>query len=194
MTLPASPKTQVIASSIGLWVVWILPCSHFLNLFSVLYPHCHWEALSFHHLCHEPLHRPRVSSQAPLPTVCPSSVCLSYTQICLFKIQVWWCPFPLYNVHGLLVDDVALHLIFNLHFPSLPWWLRWESICLQCGRPEFNPCVRQILWRRKWQPTPVLLPGKIPWTEEPGGLQSMGLQRVGHDCVTKLSNFSHLFP
>ena len=23
--------------------------------------------------------------------------------------------------------------------------------------------------------------GKIPWTEEPGGLQSMGLQRVGHD-------------
>ena len=24
-------------------------------------------------------------------------------------------------------------------------------------------------------------PGKIPWTEEPGGLQSMGLQRVKHD-------------
>ena len=28
--------------------------------------------------------------------------------------------------------------------------------------------------RRKWQPTPGFLPGKIPWTEEPGGLQSMG--------------------
>ena len=26
---------------------------------------------------------------------------------------------------------------------------------------------------------------EIPWTEEPGGLQSMGLQRVGHDLVTK---------
>ena len=26
---------------------------------------------------------------------------------------------------------------------------------------------------------------RIPWTEEPGGLQSMGSQRVGHDCVTK---------
>ena len=25
---------------------------------------------------------------------------------------------------------------------------------------------------------------RIPWTEEPGGLQSMGLQRVGHDCAT----------
>ena len=31
---------------------------------------------------------------------------------------------------------------------------------LQCRRPEFNPWVGKILWRRKWQPTPVLLPGK----------------------------------
>ena len=26
-----------------------------------------------------------------------------------------------------------------------------------------------------------ILAWKIPWTEEPGGLQSMGLKRVGHD-------------
>ena len=26
-----------------------------------------------------------------------------------------------------------------------------------------------------------LLAWRIPWTEEPGGLQSMGLQRVGHE-------------
>ena len=25
---------------------------------------------------------------------------------------------------------------------------------------------------------------KTPWTEEPGGLQSMGWQRVGHDCLS----------
>ena len=31
---------------------------------------------------------------------------------------------------------------------------------------------------------------KIPWTEEPGGLQSMGLLRVGHDWVTSLSLFT----
>ena len=31
---------------------------------------------------------------------------------------------------------------------------------------------------------------KIPWTEEPGGLQSMGLQRVGHDWATSLSLFT----
>ena len=31
----------------------------------------------------------------------------------------------------------------------------------------------------------IILAWKIPWTEEPGGLQSMGLQRVGHDLATK---------
>ena len=29
---------------------------------------------------------------------------------------------------------------------------------------------------------------KIPWTEEPGGLQSMGVARVRHDLATKLPN------
>ena len=43
---------------------------------------------------------------------------------------------------------------------GLPWWLRWQNVCLQCGRPEFNPWVRNILWRRKWHPTPVFLPGE----------------------------------
>ena len=39
----------------------------------------------------------------------------------------------------------------------------------------------EITWRRARQPTPVLLPGESPLTEEPGGLQSMGSQRLGHD-------------
>ena len=48
-------------------------------------------------------------------------------------------------------------------------------------------------WRRRWwHPTPVLLPGKIPWAEEPGGLQSMGSLRVGHDWATSLSLFTFM--
>ena len=31
-----------------------------------------------------------------------------------------------------------------------------------------------------WLPTLVFWPGEFPWTEEPGRLQSMGSQRVGH--------------
>ena len=33
---------------------------------------------------------------------------------------------------------------------------------------------------------------KIPWTEEPGGLQSMGSLRVGHDWATSLSLFTFI--
>ena len=36
-------------------------------------------------------------------------------------------------------------------------------------------------WRRKWQHTPVFLPGESQGRGEPGGLPSMGSHRVGHD-------------
>ena len=35
-----------------------------------------------------------------------------------------------------------------------------ESAC-QCRRCRFHPWVGKIPWRRKWQPTPVFLPGKF---------------------------------
>ena len=35
-----------------------------------------------------------------------------------------------------------------------------------------------------------ILAWRIPWTEEPGGLQSMGSQRVGQDCVTNTFTFA----
>ena len=47
--------------------------------------------------------------------------------------------------------------------------------------------VGKIPWRREWQPTPVFLPGESSWTEAPGGLQSMELQRVRHNWA----NFTH---
>ena len=34
-------------------------------------------------------------------------------------------------------------------------------------------------------PLPGILAWRIPWTEEPGGLQSMGVTRVRHDLATK---------
>ena len=43
---------------------------------------------------------------------------------------------------------------------ELPWWLGWQSVCLQCGQPGFDPWLGKIPWRRKCQPTPVVLPGE----------------------------------
>ena len=58
-----------------------------------------------------------------------------------------------------------------------------EPTC-QCkgqNRLMFNPWVGKIHWRKEWQPTPLLLPGESPRTEEPVELKSMGLQRAGQD-------------
>ena len=58
-------------------------------------------------------------------------------------------------------------------------WLSWCSddkrVCLQCGRPGFNPGVRQIFWRRKWLSTPVFLPG-----ESHGEMSLAGYSPRGH--------------
>ena len=65
-----------------------------------------------------------------------------------------------------IVHEVAKSRIWlsDFHFTipfrgDTPWWLS-SRVCLQCGRPRFNPWVKKIPWRRKWQPTPVFLPGK----------------------------------
>ena len=42
-----------------------------------------------------------------------------------------------------------------------------------------------MAWKRAWHPTLVFLSGESLWTEEPSGLQSIGLQRVGDDWMTK---------
>ena len=52
-----------------------------------------------------------------------------------------------------------------------------KASAYNAGGPASNPWVGKISWRRKWQPTAVVLPGKIPWTEEPGRLHSMGSQK-----------------
>ena len=41
----------------------------------------------------------------------------------------------------------------------------------------FDPWIGKVPWRRKWQPTQVFLSGKPHGQEEPGGLQSTGLQK-----------------
>ena len=48
---------------------------------------------------------------------------------------------------------------FLVLFPCFPGSSE-NKPCLQCQGPGFNPWVRKIPWRRKWQPTPVLLPRK----------------------------------
>ena len=62
---------------------------------------------------------------------------------------------------------------------GLPWWLSWQTIHLQCGRPGFNPWVGKIPWGRDRLPNPVFWPGEFH------GLYSQwGSLRVRHDRTT----------
>ena len=66
-------------------------------------------------------------------------------------------------------------LFLSLHL----YWPKWGSHLLPAldfpkASEEMATCSSILLWR-------------ISWTEEPGGLQSMELQRIGHDRTTKLS-------
>ena len=53
--------------------------------------------------------------------------------------------------------------------------------CRRHKRPRFDPWVRKIPWEEGMATHSSILAWRIPWTEKPGQLQSIGLQRVGHN-------------
>ena len=57
---------------------------------------------------------------------------------------------------------------------------------------EGNLAILYELLEKAMAPHSSTLAWKIPWAEEPGGLQSMGSRRVGHDWVTPLSLFTFM--
>ena len=74
----------------------------------------------------------------------------------------------------------------NIHTPLLEGFqvaLVVKNLPVNAGdaRDEGLIPVWKIPWGRKWQPTPVIFPERFHGQEGPGGLQSLGLQRVRHD-------------
>ena len=73
------------------------------------------------------------------------------------------------------------HCCILLHASLLPHNFMTCPQCKERPHASGTPLLRSRLprsykvqsWRRKWQLTPVFLSGKIPWIEDPGGLQSM---------------------
>ena len=74
---------------------------------------------------------------------------------------------------------LTVHILLNFHFPG---GSDGKASAYNGGRPGFNPWVR-----KEMAPHSSTLAWKIPWMEEPGRLQFVESQRVGHDWVTSLS-------
>ena len=76
-----------------------------------------------------------------------------------------------------------------VHCEVLTRWCRGKESackCRRCKRWCFHPWVGKIPWRRKWQPTPVFMPGKSHGERDPtetGGLQPM----ESHESWIRLS-------
>ena len=58
------------------------------------------------------------------------------------------------------------------------WWLNCRESTSNGRRCGFHPWVGNIPWRRKWQPTPIFLPGK---SHGQRSLVGYSYKRVGHE-------------
>ena len=87
------------------------------------------------------------------------------TKLCIFMMPLWslWFP-PHQNPHSCLPTSSSLAFIHSY---------------LKLPEKAMAPHSSTFAW-------------KIPWTKEPGRLQSMGLLRVGHNWATSLSLFTFM--
>ena len=60
---------------------------------------------------------------------------------------------------------------------GLPWWLRWEKIPPETQKRQIGSLSWQNNLEKEMASHSSNLVWRIPWTEEPGRVQSMGLQR-----------------
>ena len=91
--------------------------------------------------------------------------------------------------HGSNSTDYSVILLIT-RSPTTMLWLSMITsvtmfICLLCR----SLCCKS---EKAMAPHSSTLAWKIPWMEEPGGLQSLGSRRVGHDWATSLSLFTFM--
>ena len=94
--------------------------------------------------------------------------------------------FPIESFSKILEQHLLASIMYHLvaqrlkHLPAM--WETWVRSLVQKDPLENEMATHSsvLAWR-------------IPWTEEPGGLQSTGLQRVRHDWVTSLHSDKNCF-
>ena len=94
-----------------------------------------------------------------------------HTTLCQFKVYnvIIWYTYTYCKMTTINLVNTSITL-YNYYFV----WVWWEYL-------------RSIYSEKAMAPHSSTLAWKIPWMEEPGRVQSMGLQRVGHDWATSLS-------
>ena len=86
----------------------------------------------------------------------------------------------LVDLHRTIQIQLLQHWGIELDYCDIEWF------SLETNRDH------SVVFEIAMAPHSSTLAWKLPWTEEPGGLQSMGLLRVGHDWATSLSLFTFM--
>ena len=108
-------------------------------------------------------------------------------EIAWFSIQRWECCVKWW------FTVVKLHLYLdNWIFGELPRWHSGKEFACQCRRCQFDPWVGKIPWSKKWQPTPVFLPGKSHGQRSLVGYSPQGCKETDMDMAEPLSMAQHL--
>ena len=118
----------------------------------------------------------------------------NHSSILAWKIPWMEKPRRLQSMGWQRVRHSWVTSLFILHY-GLPWSLSGKESTCQCRRHKrcgFDPWVGKINCRRKWQPTPVFLPGRSHGQKSLMGYSSWGHKRAGHNLVTR--HWQHIFP
>ena len=78
---------------------------------------------------------------------------------------------------------VCVYVCMLYIYKDFPGGASGKESASQCRRHKFNPQEDPL--EKEMAPHSSILAWKIPWTEEPGGLQSMGSQKCWTQLVTK---------
>ena len=81
--------------------------------------------------------------------------------------EAWWA-----TVH-VVAKSWTWQKWLSIFTEVLPRWLSGKEFACQCRRCRYDPWPGRTLGKRK-ETHSTILPWKIPWTEDNGGLQSMG--------------------
>ena len=97
---------------------------------------------------------------------------------------------PAQNVDSAEVETFFSHgkNFLSSLFSRLPRWFSGKESacqCRRCRRLGFHPWIRKVSWSRKWQPTPVFLPGKSHGQRSLAGYSPWGPKKVKHDLATQ---------
>ena len=145
------------------FLLFLYPIYQWINNLWILYSHTH--------VC---VHTKLLQS---CPTLCDPMDYISPGSSVHRILQEYWSGLPCPPPGNFSTQGSNLHLYVSwIGFPGGTHGKEPACQCRRWKRHRFNLWVGKIPWRRTWQPTPVFLPGESPGTEEPGGLQSTGLQ------------------